>query len=84
MYIHTIHCGNHTWLTDDINDSDLKAAIAQHSDDPETMSDYYDRADRGEFKGKTIEQIRAIYRNEELDKVEDAAKDEHFDRIKSE
>lgn len=48
--------------------------IADEGDDfdPDTMGDYQSRFDSGEFTGKTQEEIRSIYRDEERQRVEDA------------
>lgn len=49
--------------------------------DPETMPDYEDRFNAGEFDGMTIEQIRHVYEMEEIHNKEAEEMRKHNDRI---
>lgn len=50
---------------------DAKHPIAQQGEDfqPDAMPDFDDRINSGEFKDLSTEQIREIYRQEEIDRV---------------
>lgn len=57
-----------------------KYPISDMGDDfqPDAMSDFDERVESGEFKDLSMEQIRQVYVNEEMDAVE---QQEEFERL---
>lgn len=60
-----------------------KYPIGDMGDDfqPDAMEDFEDRVKSGEFKNLTMDQIRSVYVNEEIEHVQDEENAEHMQRI---